>query len=436
VLAIQGLNDAVSSSDMVIVPELHGGRVSPPSTLEPRIDFGTLDVSPGSGNQDEEFLQLINPNSIAVDISDWHLTGGIEHRFPGGTVLPPNGSLHLVPNAAAFRARQTSPKGGEGLWVQGGYQGHLSNRGETIVLLDAAGTTNNLISYPAQPSDAQRHLVVSEILYHPIGDGLAEYIELLNISSSVTLDLRGVRFTEGVLFDFTGSAVTSLPPGARVLVVRDLAAAAAAFGTNAPVAGAFADGSALSNNGERLKLEDANNDTILEFTYDDTVPWPVAADDGYSLVLLAPFSSPDPSLAAHWRASTRLGGSPGGSDTVSPPAAPTADANRNGEPDLIDYALGNDLGLAPLAPTLAWATDSDGGLSGWRFSHPFSIGADAVDLGVDVSTDLLLWEDGTAHLELLERRQLGDGREWVVWRVLPPLRDAPRVFLRLQATPR
>jgi hypothetical protein len=322
------------------------------------------------------------------------------------------------------------------LWVQGGYQGHLSNRGETIVLLDAAGTTNNLITYPAQPSDAQRHLVISEILYHPVGDGLAEYIELLNISSTVTLDLTGVRFTEGVLFDFTGSAVTSLPPRARVLVVRNLAATAAAHGTQLPVAGAFAEGSALSNNGERLKLEDANNDTILEFTYDDAAPWPVAADDGCSLVLVAPFTNPDPSRAAHWRASTRLGGSPGGSDTVPPPAAPTADANRNGEPDLIDYALGNDLGLSPLSPTLAWAPNSVGGGTGWRFSHPFSIGADAVSLSVHVSTNLLVWEDGTVHLELLERRPLGDGREWVVWRLLPPLRDAPRVFMRLQATPR
>lgn len=434
VLAIQGLNDTVSSSDMVIVPELHGGRVTPPSTREPRIDFGALDVSPNSGNQDEEFVQLINPNALAVDISDWRLTGGIEHRFPGGTVLPPNGALHVAPNAAAFRARKTSPKGGEGLWVQGGYQGHLSNRGESIVLLDAAGTTNNLISYPAQPSDAQRHLVVSEILYHPVGDGLAEYIELLNISSSVTLDLTGIRFTEGVLFEFTGSAVTSLAPGARVLVVRDLAAAATMHGTHLPVAGVFADGGALSNNGERLKLEDANNDTIVEFTYDDVAPWPAAADDGYSLVLVAPFTNPDPSLAAHWRASTRLGGSPGGSDSAPPPAAPAADANQNGEPDLIDYALGNDLGLDPLAPTLAWVPDSVGGRSGLRLSHPRSIGADAVNLSVDVSTDLHTWEVGTSHLELLERRPLGDGREWLVWRVLPPLRDAPRVFMRLQAT--
>lgn len=436
VLAIQGLNDSVGSSDMVIVPELHGGQVTAATTLEPRIDFGTLDVSPSSGNQDQEFIQLVNPHALAVDISDWRLTGGIEHRFPGGTVLPPKGVLYVAPNAAAFRARTFSPKGGEGLWVQGGYQGHLSNLGESIALLDAAGTTNNTTTYPAQPSGIQRHLVISEILYNPVGDGLAEYVELLNISTSVTLDLRGVRFTEGVLFDFTDSTVTSLPPGARVLVVRDLAAASAAHGTHRPVAGAFAEGSALSNNGERLKLEDANNDTVHEFTYDDVAPWPVVADNGYSLVLIAPHTNPDPSLAANWRASTRLGGSPGGSDTVSPPAAPAADANGNGEPDLIDYALGNDLGLPMLVPRLTREPDPLGGPESLGFSHPISVGAESVELSVAFSTDLRTWEDGSAHLELVERQWIGDGREWVIWRVLPPLRDAPRVFMRLRAVER
>jgi hypothetical protein len=61
-------------------------------------------------------------------------------------------------------------------------------------------------------------------MYRPPGDGLAEFIELLNISDSVTLDLTNVRFTQGVEFNFTNSAIQSLAPGARVLIVRDLAA--------------------------------------------------------------------------------------------------------------------------------------------------------------------------------------------------------------------
>ena len=55
-------------------------------------------------------------------------------------------------------------------------------------------------------------------MYRPPGDGLAEFIELLNISDSVTLDLTNVRFTQGVEFNFTNSTIRSLLPGARVLI--------------------------------------------------------------------------------------------------------------------------------------------------------------------------------------------------------------------------
>jgi hypothetical protein len=433
VLAIQGLNDSVGSSDMIIVPELYGGKVVAPTTLEPKINFGKIEVSPASGNQDEEFIQLLNPNSIAVDISDWRLTGGVEHTFLAGTVLPPNGAIYVCPNAAAFRARTVSPKGGERLFVQGGYKRHLSNWGETVVLVDASGATNSTITYQAQPSDAQRYLVVSEFMYHPSGDGLAEFIELLNISSLVTLNLRGVRFTQGVEFDFTGGAITSLPPGGRVLIARNLATFHAAYGTDRPVAGVFANGSALSNSGELVKLEDAYNGTIREFTYTDGAPWPTGADAGHSLVLIAPETNPDHALAANWRASARLGGNPGGQDAVRFPEDPAGDSNGNGERDLIDYVLGNDLGLPPIFPKLTLQSDPLGRPGTLRLSYPASLSAEDAEIGLFFSTDMTAWQDAAAHLELVSRELLGDGRELITWRIKPPLRDEPRIFMRLRA---
>ena len=436
VLAIQGLNDSVGSSDMIILPELYGGKVTPATTLEPKINFGTIEVSPASGIQDEEFIQLLNPNSIAVDISDWRLSGGVEHTFRGGTVLPPNGTIYVTPNTAAFRARTVSPKGGEGLLVQGDYQRHISTVGEPLWLLDASGGTNNTTTYPGRPSDAQRYLVVSELMYHPAGDGLAEFIEFMNISPSVTLDLTGVHFTQGVEFDFTGSAITSLPPGGRVLVVRDLAAFNATYGVNCPVAGFFANGTALSNGGELMKLEDANNGTIREFTYDDQPPWPVWADAAYSLVLIAPETNPDPAVPANWRASVRVGGSPGWPDVAGWPVDPAGDMDRNGERDLIDYALGNDLGMPPLFPKLALETDPLSGAVTLRLLYAINTAAQNIEIGVFYSTDLITWLDAAEDLELLSRAPLGDGRDLLTWRINPPLRDEPRVFLRLRAVAR
>ncbi|MCC6235092.1 MAG: lamin tail domain-containing protein, partial [Verrucomicrobiales bacterium] len=436
VLALHGLNDSLTSSDMVLVPELHAGRYVPPSTLEPVLQFGALDPRPISGNQDEEYIQLRNPNPIAVDISDWRVTGGVEHTFPGGTVLPPDGVLFLSPNAAAFRARATSPKGGEGWWVQGGYRGHLSSLGEELVLLDARGATNCVTRYEGQPSESQRFLVISELLYNPAGHPGSEFIELLNISPDVTLSLAGIRFTAGVEFDFTGSAITTLPPGKRVLVVRDRVAFAAAYGPDRPVAGVFANATALSNGGETIKLEDAENGTIREFTYDDQAPWPVGADAGYSLVLRAAETGPDPSLPAHWRASLRLGGNPGGPDETRFPADPGGDADGNGERDLVDYALGNDLGLTPAAPAVVRVPDPAGGATRLQFSYPRATEATDVEIAVHVSTDLATWQEGSAHLEFVSRAPWGAGREQLIWRVKPPLRDQPRVFLRVQAVPR
>jgi hypothetical protein len=214
VLAIQGFNDALTSSDLLVLPELYGGTSLGPNK-QPVINFGAIDVSPLSGNQDAEFIQLVNPNTFAVDISDWKLAGAVDHDFIPGTVMPAKGSLYVCPSAAAFRARTISPKRGEGRSIQGGYRGHLSNIGETIQLIDSTGNTNNSLTYPGQPSDAQRYLVVSEVMYHPAGDGLAEFIELLNISPSVTLDLSQIKFTQGIEFNFTNSVIKTLAPGAR-----------------------------------------------------------------------------------------------------------------------------------------------------------------------------------------------------------------------------
>jgi hypothetical protein len=433
ILAIQGLNDSVTSPGMIIVPELHGGTLAGAKAGQPLINFGAIESNPNSGNQDQEFVQLLNPNPIAVDISDWQLTGAVEHIFRGGTVLPPNGALYVCPDSAAFRARTNSPKGGEMLFVQAGYKGHLSNWGGSLTLIDFSGATNNTTTYPSHPSDAQRYLVISQFMYHPRGDGLAEFIELLNISSSVTLNLQGVRFTKGVAFDFTGSAITSLGPAGRVLIVRDLAAFTAVYGTNLPVAGVFTNGTALSNTGEVIKLEDANNDTIREFAYSDQTPWPTAAAAGYSLVLIAPETNPDPALATNWRASLRPGGSPGEPDVPPFPSDPMGDANGNSERDLIDYVLGNDLGLPPIFPKLALEPDPLGGPVTLQLIYPVSLSATNVEIGVSFSTDLTTWQDGSAYLEPVSREPLGDGRELVTCRVKPPFSDEPRVFLRLRA---
>jgi len=126
-----------------------GGNAGIPDAqpLDAVVDFGRYDYNPASGNQDEEFIELVNPNDYAVDLSGWKLTGGVRHEFPAGTVIVAGGSLYLSPDVRLFRQRAASPTGGEGNFVQGNYKGHLSNGGETLELEDADGRIVARVSY-------------------------------------------------------------------------------------------------------------------------------------------------------------------------------------------------------------------------------------------------------------------------------------------------
>jgi len=174
------------------------------------------------------------------------------------------------------------------------------------------------MSTPSRPSQAQSFLRITELMYHPPttpGDTFApqeyEFIELTNIGPS-ELDLTGVRLTEGVTFDFTLSNVTTLQPGEYVLVVKNTAAFAERYGPDLNVAGEYTD--YLANGGEPLRLDDAQNETVLAFTYDDT--WhPTTDGHGFSLAIIdenASYTTWDEPTA--WQPSAAQGGSPGTSD--------------------------------------------------------------------------------------------------------------------------
>jgi hypothetical protein len=153
------------------------------------VNFGSVDFNPVSGNQDEEYIELSNLNAFEVDISGWSLQGGVEHIFPAGTVIPRYGILYVTPNAVVFRNRTQSPRGSQQLLVQGNYKGHLSSWGETINLLDSNGRLVNDVTYEGDPSDQQRYLRITEVMYNPAEGGIFdnqdyEYIELKNIGTA------------------------------------------------------------------------------------------------------------------------------------------------------------------------------------------------------------------------------------------------------------
>ena len=288
------------------------------------IDFGTIEFRPASGNQDEEYIELINPNAIAVDISGWRLEEGIEHLFPPGTVIPAYDALYVTPKAVAFRNRSISPGGGQQLLVQGNFKGHLSSWGETIHLIDDNERLVSTVTYPGNPSDQQRDLRITEIMYHPAQAGdfdndAYEYIELQNIGTASLL-LDGVKFTDGISLGFPNIRLSA---GGYAVVVKDRAAFASRYTVPAGVHILGPYEGQLSNGGEKIKLEDGMNSTILEFSYKDGW-YDVTDGDGFSLTIKDPTDSDLNRWDSKdgWRASAYLGGSPGWDDSDDIPANP------------------------------------------------------------------------------------------------------------------
>lgn len=194
-------------------------------------------------------------------------------------------------------------------------------QGKTIAT-DTITVTSNFDANPVP-----EHLRITEVHYHPgnataeelavdpdFGDEDFEFIELLNTSSQ-TMSLAGVRLGDGIEFDFTGSAVTSLQPGAYVLVVSNQEAFEARYGTGLPVAGQYSG--KLSNGGETVVLSDAFGEIVLSLSYSDDPPWPASVDgDGPSLEIID--TEGDYNDPANWYASTIEHGTPGAANSPRP----------------------------------------------------------------------------------------------------------------------
>lgn len=210
---------------------------------------------------------------------------------------------------------------------------------------------------------------ITEVMFNPAPPPLGntndadnfEYVEVKNISGSA-VNLNRYQLAGGIKFAFSN---VTLQAGQSVVVVKDRAAFASRYNTNGLIiAGPFSGN--LANDGDHLVLYDALMVPIHDFKYGDG--WHPATDGiGFSLVVndengaLANWD-----LAAGWRASAVVGGSPGGNDPA-PPARPVV---------VINEALTHsDTNLTPgLLDTIellnTGATPAD--VSGWFLSDDFN----------------------------------------------------------------
>jgi hypothetical protein len=380
----------------------HRGFAQFPSVDAPLFAPAGGNVAPGSS------IAL----SAAAGGQVYFSTNGLDPRAIGGAV---QGTLYASPIAVSGPTRVLAR--------------FRSTAGEWSALAQAWFTTD-------APASAA-NLELSKIHYHPTAPSAAEqalgfseksdfeYLELRNTSQSA-IDLRGVQISGGVTFTFADG---SLPPGARVVVVENLAAFQARYGSTPAVAGVFAGN--LSDGGEALRVSAAGGQDIALVNYDDVSPWPVLPDGtGAALVYDA--------MSQAWRSSHVAGGKPGESDAFTLAAwqaihfsaaelaepsleaslwGAVADPDRDGLSNLAEYALAR-------LPKLADAADFL--LESGEASYVVRRGAVAANVVAEVSADLLNW----LPLPVTSREELPD-YEALLQVTVPPTHDA-RCFLHLR----
>lgn len=188
-------------------------------------------------------------------------------------------------------------------------------------------------------ADLQCCLRLTELMFHPPAGSDHEFLELWNASPTLTLELGGVAFTDGIQYVFP--AGSALAPGAHALVVpaspgAGFEAIRTHYGLSPDVALFGPWDGALANDGETVTLNTADaGEVIASFAYGDGRGWPAAADGaGHSLVPLEADTVSTPTLDLQhplsWRASSYLGGSPGQPDPVPPPGLQITEIGAQG----------------------------------------------------------------------------------------------------------
>jgi len=259
-----------------------------------------------------------NSDSSAVNFQDFDISSYLYLLNAGENILAIHG-LNISPTSSDFLISSelvtghSYPAGDPGISPNAiQYTGPIALTESAHVKARAldGGTWSALNEVTFSVGPVAQNLRITELMYHPDNDPNDEYVELTNTGNE-TINLNLVKFTNGI--DFTFGDI-DLAPGEYVVVVQDQAAFNVRYGIGINIAGQYSG--RLNNAGEKVRLEDAVGQAILEFSYRDG--WRSITDgDDFSLTIINP-ANPDPNSWGQkdsWRPSAYTGGTPGWDDS-------------------------------------------------------------------------------------------------------------------------
>ena len=125
-------------------------------------------------------------------------------------------------------------------------------------------------------------MIINEIQYDPTAGSDAEYLELRNLEDTA-IDLSGWSLDEAIELEFAGGTV--IPANGYLVFARDTPTFVATYGSGIYVGGDH--GGRLSNDGEEIRLLDADGGEVDVVEYGAGAPWPDSGD-GPSLERIDP----------------------------------------------------------------------------------------------------------------------------------------------------
>jgi hypothetical protein len=255
--------------------------LDPTASFAGKILINEIMFNPLGGAVSNEWVELRNVSTGAVNVTGWRFARGINFTIPSRSIAAGD-YLVIAASVSAFQAKYPAVTN-----VVGGWTGRLANSEETIELQTALGETVNTVHYASEGDWARRER----------GHGAQPVTGISLIGNTATVTVFGHGFTGNDRIMISGA---DQPEYNGIFQITSVGAST--FNINVPGTPAPATGNIIA----RQVIDDGTSGWS----------WFCAADGfGSSLELINPGLPSD--TGQNWLSSTTLHGTPGRANSVA-----------------------------------------------------------------------------------------------------------------------